>query len=291
MLRPMSTSRPLSILVTGGAGEIGSRLVEGLLQQGHSVRVLVLPDDPQLERVSGLPCEIVTGDITRPASLARACAGIHTVYHLAAVLLVEDPQLFERINVEGVRNVVGAATAAGVEHLIHISSASVVYPRTTHYSRSKRRGEEIVRGARELNTTIVRPTLVYEGEGGLEFKIFSDYLRRCPGLVPLIGDGSCLKSPVHAADLIEGLASIAGNALTHGREYNLCGGETVSLREMARLILQRQGRRRIFVPIPGRSAGARRGSSGIGAPPALVHGAHPRRADPGRGPGPDLRDP
>ncbi len=211
--------------------------------------MLVLPDDPQRERLSELACEIVTGDITKPASLAGALAGIHTIYHLAAVLLVEDPDLFRSVNVEGTRNVVVAAQGAGVEHLIHVSSASVVYPRTTHYSRSKREGEQIVGSAHELNATIVRPTLVYEGEGGLEFKIFSDYLRRCP-VVPLIGDGRCLKTPVHAEDLIQGLASIAGNPLTYGREYNLCGGETVSLREMARLILKSQGRRRIFLPVP-----------------------------------------
>jgi nucleoside-diphosphate-sugar epimerase len=238
----------LSILVTGGAGEIGCRLVRRLAAAGHRVRALVLPNDPRAAVLDGIHCEVALGDVTRPETLGAALEGIHTVYHLAAVLLVEEERLFTRVNVEGTRHVAEAAREAGVEHLIHISSASVVYPRSTPYSRSKRAAEEVVRRS-GLRYTIVRPTLVYEAGGGLEFKTFADFVTRYP-VVPLVGDGRALKNPVHADDLIEGLLAICGNTAAVGQLYNLCGGEEISIREMAELVLRRRGLRRPLVPLP-----------------------------------------
>lgn len=238
----------LSVLVTGAAGMIGSRLVRQLVELGHKVRGLVLPDDPLESKLEGVDCGIHRGDITRPQTLRGAFEGIHTVYHLAAVLLVEDESLFTRVNVEGTRNMVQGAVEGGVEHFIHISSASVVYPHTTPYSRSKRAGEEVVIQA-GLNHTIARPTLVFEQGGGEEFSLFVDFVRRYP-VVPLIGDGRALKSPVHADDLIQGLAAIAGRECTHNKVYNLCGGEEISIADLARLVLALDGSRKPLVPVP-----------------------------------------
>jgi NADH dehydrogenase len=238
----------LSILITGGAGEIGSRLTRRLSEAGHAVRVLVLPDDPRESLLEGIDCTTVVGDVTRPETLEPALSGVHTVYHLAAVLLVEDERLFQRVNVEGTRNMVQAARRAGVEHFVHVSSASVVYPRSTPYSRSKRQGEAIVRES-ELRHTVVRPTLVYERGGGLEFKTFADFVTRWP-VVPLIGDGRARKNPVHADDLIDGMAALCNNPGAHGKLYNLCGGEVVTMRELAELVLEHRGLRRPLLPVP-----------------------------------------
>jgi len=236
------------ILVTGGAGEIGSRLVRRLVEAGHSVRVLVLPDDPRLKYLDGIKCDVVEGDITRAETLGGALAGIHTLYHLAAVLLVEQERLFRQVNVEGTRNLVQAARRQRLAHFIHVSSASVVYPRSTPYSRSKREGEAIVRES-GLVHTVVRPTLVYDQGGGLEFKTFADFVSRWP-VVPSIGDGRSLKNPVHAEDLIAGLLAICDNPVTHGKLYNLCGGEELTMRELAQLVLEHRGLRRPLVPVP-----------------------------------------
>jgi nucleoside-diphosphate-sugar epimerase len=238
----------LSILVTGAAGVIGSRLARRLVEQGHRVRALVLPDDPH-PLLEGVACEIVRGDVRRPETLLRACEGIHTVYHLAAVLLSEDEALFREVNVVGTRNLLDAAARRGVSHFVHVSSASVVYPRSTPYSRSKRAAEELVRSATAFPVTLARPTLVYEEGGGLEFATFIAYLERWP-VVLLIGDGSARKKPVHSDDLVVGLAAIAGNPASHGATYGLAGGETLSLRELAELVLGERGRRKWMIPIP-----------------------------------------
>ena len=238
----------MTILVTGAAGEIGSRLTRRLHELGHQVRALVLPGDPLVARL-GETAQVHFGDITKPATLAEAFAGVEVVYHLAAVLLCEKPELFQVVNVEGTRHVVEAAETAKVRHLIHISSASVVYPNTTHYSRSKRQGEDIVTACRSTHWTLVRPTLVYDRGGGLEFKLYADFVRRYP-VVPLVAGGRARKSPVHVDDLLAGLAAMAGNPITFGKTYNLSGGETVTLRELAELMLKQQGRTKPMVTVP-----------------------------------------
>jgi nucleoside-diphosphate-sugar epimerase len=238
----------MQILITGAAGEIGSRMARTFRERGHTVRALVLPDDPQTGRL-GDGIDIHRGDVTRPETLGPAFSGIEVVYHLAAVLLCESAELFQKVNVQGTRNVAEAAEAAGVRHLIHVSSASVVYPNTTHYSRSKRQAEDAVTSCRRLHWTLVRPTLVYDGEGGLEFKLYADFVKRFP-VVPLVAGGRARKRPVHVDDLLEGLLAMADNPVTWGKTYNLSGGETVTLRELAQLMLERRGLRKPMLSLP-----------------------------------------
>jgi NADH dehydrogenase len=144
---------------------------------------------------------------------------------------------------------VNDALRHGVGRFVHVSSASVVYPKPTPYSLSKRECEEIVRSS-GLPWTIARPTLVYDRRGGQEFDLFLDYLRRFP-VVPFIGTGRALKRPVFAGDLIKGLLAMADNPRAVGKVYNLSGGEAVSMTNFARLCLRLMGAgRKPIVPVP-----------------------------------------
>lgn len=240
------------VLVTGASGTVGARLVAGLLDRGHSVRALVLPGDPFARRLDGLRCERVEGDITKPATLDRALAGIDTVYHLAAIILSEDPAVLGAINVGGTRAMLDAATHAGARHFIYVSSISVTYPRSTPYSRSKRECERLVRERSKLAHTIVRPTLVYEQNGAEEWMRYWNQLRRWRRLpfVPMVGAGAARKSPVHVDDLMSGLIALAGNSSAFGKTYDLCGGESITMRELTELLLERDGVAKPLVPIP-----------------------------------------
>jgi nucleoside-diphosphate-sugar epimerase len=237
------------ILVTGASGTIGVGLVKGLLGKGHQVRALVLPDDPFRARLEDCGCQIVTGDITRAATLEGVFDEVTTVYHLAAIILTNDPEVYTRVNVEGTRNMLAGSRKAAVEHFIYVSSASVVYPRTTPYSRSKRECERLVKAAEGLNYTIVRPTLVYEDHGGQEFVLFLDYLKKFP-VVPFIGSGQAKKRPVHVDDLIDGLLKLAGCRRSYNQSYNLCGAEEISIVELAHLMLKHNGLEKPFISVP-----------------------------------------
>jgi NADH dehydrogenase len=86
------------ILVSGGTGVMGSRLVHALVKSGWKVRVLTLPNDPLVSRLEGVDCDIFYGDIQDAHSLKGAFKGIDTVYHLAAIIIAQDPELFRKIN-------------------------------------------------------------------------------------------------------------------------------------------------------------------------------------------------
>jgi len=115
------------ILVTGGAGFIGSHLVRRLCEQGASVRVLELPQAP----VSHLPLdriELIRGDIRDRQCVERAVAGCDQVYHLAANpnLWTQRRGLFQQVNYRGTVHVLEAGLAAGVRRILHTSTESIL---------------------------------------------------------------------------------------------------------------------------------------------------------------------
>ena len=123
------------ILVTGGAGVMGARLVRGLVEAGSKVRVLTLPGDPYVSRLDGLDCDIVYADVSDEKTLNGVFDGVKTVFHLAAIIIAYDDTLFEKINVGGVRNMMNGALSAEVDHFIYVSSASVVFDQSVPYQR------------------------------------------------------------------------------------------------------------------------------------------------------------
>lgn len=228
---------------------MGSRLVRALAANGHRVAALVQPGDPLQRRLHDVPCDRREGDLQDRASLNAACQGVRTVFHLAAVILSPDVSIFDRVNRIGTANLIDAATAHGVRHFVYVSSASVVYPRLTPYGASKLAAEGLVRAEPRFAHTIVRPTLVYDQEGGQEFQIFSDFVNRFP-VVPFIGPGTAIKRPVFAGDVVDGLLRLVDNTRAYGRTYNFSGADAVSLCELARLILAQRGQTKRFVHLP-----------------------------------------
>lgn len=113
-------------IVTGGAGFIGSHLVDRLVESGHPVRVIEKPGAP----VAHLPesVEVVFADIRERAGLDRAMQGARWVYHLAANpnLWASDPAEFDRVNHQGTVHVIDAALAAGAERVLHTSTESIL---------------------------------------------------------------------------------------------------------------------------------------------------------------------
>ncbi|HNQ35290.1 MAG TPA: NAD-dependent epimerase/dehydratase family protein [bacterium] len=119
-------------LVTGGAGFIGSHLVERLVREGGSVRVLdnfSSGRESNLAGVAGPGVEVLRGDICDQAACAEACRGVSYVVHLAALRSVPrsmaDPYSYNRVNIDGSLNMMFAARAAGVRQFALASSSSV----------------------------------------------------------------------------------------------------------------------------------------------------------------------
>ncbi len=117
----------MTVLVTGATGFVGSAIARRLLAEGETVRVLMrASSDPR--NVEGLAVERVVGDLTDPASLAAACTGCASVFHVAADyrLWTRHPEEMLATNVEGSRSLIRAAMAAGVERIVYTSSVAAL---------------------------------------------------------------------------------------------------------------------------------------------------------------------
>ena len=114
-------------LLTGGTGFVGSAVARALLARGHKVRALVRAGSNRAN-LQGLEIELVVGDLTDPASLARAVEGCDHVMHVAADyrIWVPDPAAMLHANVDGTRALMLAAQAAGVGRIVYCSSVAAL---------------------------------------------------------------------------------------------------------------------------------------------------------------------
>jgi len=167
------------VLITGGAGFVGSALVRAFLASGYAVRALARPTSPR-DNFAGLAIECVEGDIRDSSSVERAMTGVRYLVHAAADyrLWTRDPEALVRTNVEGTRTVMRAAIAAGVERIVYTSSVATLAPRgdgepadetlrlpeaaaTGAYKRSKVAAERVVEAmlaSHALPAVIVHPS-------------------------------------------------------------------------------------------------------------------------------------
>ncbi|HZO62011.1 MAG TPA: NAD-dependent epimerase/dehydratase family protein [Gaiellaceae bacterium] len=117
------------VLVTGGAGFIGSNLVRGLLERGDDVRVLDNFSTGNRANLEGLDVEVVEGELRSYERVHNAVRGTEVVYHLGALgsvpRSVQDPLTSSAVNVEGTLNVLLAARDEGVRRVVYTSSSSV----------------------------------------------------------------------------------------------------------------------------------------------------------------------
>jgi dihydroflavonol-4-reductase len=126
-------------LVTGATGYLGVALVRELRAQGREVRALIRNWDAE-QRLVGTGATAVLGDVTRPETLPPALDGVTRVFHLAGAVghRASDEERLQRINVEGSRNLLDAAAAAGVERIVYTSSVGAMGPAATpEYPRSE----------------------------------------------------------------------------------------------------------------------------------------------------------
>src|SRR5215213_8624228 len=199
--------------VTGGSGFIGGALIERLSREGWNVRALAR-SERAAERVRELGAEPVMGDLDD-----LHVQGSEIAFHAAAkVEDFGDPADFERVNVQGTRNVVAACKAGGVRRLVHVGteaalmagqplvnvdeSAPLRPDSPALYSSSKARAEEIVRGA-DLETVVVRPRFVWGRGDTTLLPALTEMVRS--GRFRWIGGGRQLTATTHIDNTVEGL--------------------------------------------------------------------------------------
>lgn len=254
-------------LVTGATGFVGAAVVRALLRADWRVRVLVRPGADR-RNLQGLEVEIAGGDLGDADSLRRALTGVEGVFHVAADyrLGARDPSQLYRTNVDGTRNLLQAAHAAGVSRIVYTSSVATIgippdgspgredtpsglADMIGHYKRSKFLAEEVVRDAVRAGAgaVIVNPSTPV-GPGDVKPTPTGQMVRdAAAGRMPAYVDTGL--NIVHVDDVAQGhlLAYHRGRI---GERYIL-GGEDMTLRDILAQISRLVGRRppRIRLPV------------------------------------------
>ncbi|MCV2491547.1 NAD-dependent epimerase/dehydratase family protein [Geodermatophilus sp. YIM 151500] len=275
---PPSHLRGLKVAVTGASGNVGTALLRRLTAPEHGVaevRGLARRRPPSVAPYDSVQWHLADlGQSTSETLLSSFVEGVDAVVHLAWALQPgRDPERLERVNVEGTRRVVHAATDAGVQHVVHMSSLGTYAPGapgrkvtedwpatgvpSSQYSRQKAAAERIVREvlARHPGTTltIARPTLVLQPEASSEIAryflgpLLFGAARAVPAalarLLPLPAPGIEL-ALVHADDVADALTRMLDRRVPG--PFNLAAEPLLDAAGLARALRSRR------VPVPRR---------------------------------------
>lgn len=257
-----------SALVTGGAGFIGSHLVNTLVSNGVRVRVLdnfSTGSRSKLEPVI-TKLELHEGDIRDVETCRRACENVSVIFHLAAYISapgsVADPALADSNNISGTLNMLLAARDSGASRFV-LSSSSAVYGDTpvvpTHeavtphplspYGVEKLYAENmcyVFYQLFELKTIALRYFNVY-GPGQNPDSEYAAVIpkfisRTLAGKAPIIfGDGAQTRDFLYVKDVVLANLLAAANEVSFGEAYNIAGGKAISMNELAKTIIRNMG--------------------------------------------------
>lgn len=254
-----------NVLVTGGAGFIGSHLCEGLLARGYRVRVL---DNLSYGRREWVPdaCEFLEGDIRNADTSARAVNGMDGVFHLAAMSRAGPSndliELCTESNITGTQNMLLAARGAGVKRFLYAGSAtaygSLPPPHREDgplqflniYALTKKTGEDyclLFDRDFALPSVVLRYFSAYgprQPQTGAYALVLGIFLSRAAAgkTLEIHGDGSQRRDFVHVRDIVA--ANIAAyESNVRGQVFNVGSGANISVKELADMISPDQVRR------------------------------------------------
>lgn len=256
--------RERAVLLTGGTGFIGRRLVAALREHGARLRVLVRSSSEFPPDWQGI--EAVVGDLADAASLMRACGGIDTVVHAAGFAhtdAADVPDFAARhwmVNAEGTFRLLDATVAAGVGRFVFLSSVKAVGepgPRCideswdalpeTPYGRAKRAAEErvsVIGREKGMHTVNLRPALVYGPGMKANLARLIDAARR--GWLPPLPETGNRRSLVHADDVAQAVLLAVAHPAAAGKTYFVTDNQPCSGRDLYVVV-----RRAFGLSVPG----------------------------------------
>ena len=251
----------MNILVTGGAGFIGSHIVRGLLERGDTVRVLDNFSTGKRDNLAGLDVEIVEADLRDASRVTEACRGIETIFHQAAFVsvpqsMLEPTECFD-VNVTGTASLFEAARKHGVKRVVFATSAAVYgdstdYPLTEEtplrplspYAASKR-VDEIYGQLYSASFGVEVAALRYFNVYGPRQRPDSQYAAAVPIFIrrlldnkpiTIYGDGGQTRDLIFVGDVVKANFAAAAHPSAPGGVFNICTGNETRILDLIEIL-------------------------------------------------------
>jgi len=237
------------VTIFGGAGFVGTQLVQAMARKGYRIRVAVRrPDLAGHVQPLGNVGQIqpIQANIRNLPSVERAVEGADIVINLVGIKSETGRQRFRAVHTMGAKNVAVAAKKAGATTLVHMSALGADLKAPSASARSKALGEQEVLKAFP-QATILRPSIIF-GQGDGFFNLFGTLARLMP-VLPLI-EGKTKFQPIYVGDVADALAIAAEGGVKPGTIYELGGAEIETMRELMQRLLREAGRERLLIPLP-----------------------------------------
>lgn len=235
----------MRIAITGGTGFVGRHLAERLLADGHEVVIVAR----HVREQSGIRGTVrgVASDLSDVDVLTGAFAGCDAVAHCAGINREIGTQTYQRVHIEGTRNVVEAARRAGVRRIALMSFLRARPGSGSAYHESKWAAEEIVRNS-GLEYTIFKAGMVY-GRGDHMLDHLSHAFHTMP-LLATVGFREKAIRPLAIEDLVHGMRATLVDGRLPNKTVAITGAEELLLSEAARRVANVVGRRAWIFPAP-----------------------------------------
>jgi uncharacterized protein YbjT (DUF2867 family) len=245
----MATMHERSIVVFGGTGFLGRRVVWRLRKAGFSVRVASRHPD-RAHRLFGsddLQLRSVEANIHDEQSIADALAGAYGVVNAVSLYVEHGRETFHSVHVEAAQRLANQARRAQVEQLAHVSGIGSDAGSSSLYIRKRGEGELAVRAA-FADTILIRPAVMFGPDDSFLTSILK-LLSRLP-IYPMFGRGLTRLQPAYVEDVAEAIARALDRKDAHATTFEFGGPRVYSYEELLRVIAHEANLKPVLVPIP-----------------------------------------
>lgn len=218
----------MKVLVTGGTGFTGSRLIPLLLQNGIQVRALVRPTSDR-SPLSALRVEWATGDFANAESFTAALRGVDALVNIASLGFGHAESILKSMK------------EAGVKRGLFISTTAI-FTQLNAGSKSIRLAAEEAIQASGLDYTILRPTMIYGSPRDRNMWRLIRLLRITP-IMPIFGDGESLQQPIFVDDVAQAVLLALKNDIAIGKSYNIAGKAPLTYNHVIDTVASALGKR------------------------------------------------
>ena len=205
------------VLVTGGVGFTGSRVVSLLVQRGYCVRCLIRPTSDS-RRIRKYEVEWAEGDLGDISSLRNAMRDADVLANIASIGFGHAP------------GIVDAAMHSHIKRAVFISTTAIFTTLSAPSKKIRLAAEETIRKT-PLCYTILRPTMIYGRAEDRNMSRLIRFLKKW-SIFPILGNGECLQQPVYVEDVARAVVSVLEKDETIGQAYNIPGAKALTMNQV-----------------------------------------------------------